>query len=146
MPTINETDREAVNKLKRAFAYKLFFQQGVLPFNASLNDYYLAVSYTLRDRMQHLFINSAAAIRESKNRVVCYFSAEFLMGPHLLNNLINLGLREEFEQAATEAGLDLQQIIDHEEEPGLGNGGLGLPGQPGNTGSRLRHSLRVWHV
>ena len=125
MATKNETDREALNKLKRAFAYKLFFQQGVLPLNASLNDYYLAVSYTLRDRMQHLFINSAAAIRESKNRVVCYFSAEFLMGPHLLNNLINLGLREEFEQSATEAGLDLQQIIDHEEEPGLGNGGLG---------------------
>ena len=154
MATKNETDREALNKLKRAFAYKLFFQQGVLPFNASLNDYYLAVSYTLRDRMQHLFINSAAAIRESKNRVVCYFSAEFLMGPHLLNNLINLGLREEFEQSATEAGLDLQQIIDHEEEPGPRQWRPwtprrllpGFPGQPGSTGSRLRHSLRVRHV
>jgi len=119
------TDRQTIDKLKRAFAYKLFFQQGVLPFNASLNDYYLAVSYTLRDRMQRLFINSVAALRESKSRIVCYLSAEFLMGPHLLNNLISLGLRDQFAQAAEETGLDLQQIVDHEEEPGLGNGGLG---------------------
>jgi len=119
------TDRDTVAKLKRAFAYKLFFQQGVLPFNASLNDYYLAVSTSLRDRMQHLFINSVAALRDNKSRIVCYLSAEFLMGPHLLNNLINLGVEKEFRQAAAESGLDLDQIIDHEEEPGLGNGGLG---------------------
>ena len=125
MPQKNAIERETVDKLKRAFAYKLFFQQGVLPFNASQNDYYLAVSYTLRDRMQGLFINSAAALRENRSRIVCYFSAEFLMGPHLLNNLINLGLNDQFAQAAAETGLDLQQIIDHEEEPGLGNGGLG---------------------
>ena len=119
------TDRETIDKLKRAFAYKLFFQLGVLSFNASLNDYYLAVSFALRDRMQSFFLNSVAALLENKNKLVCYLSAEFLMGPHLLNNLINIGLRDEFMQACEESGLDLQQIIDHEEEPGLGNGGLG---------------------
>jgi len=125
MPEKKIADRETIDKLKRAFAYKLFFQQGVLPFTASLNDYYMAMSFALRDRMQGLFINSVAALRENKSRVVCYLSAEFLMGPHLLNNMINLGLYDEFSQAAEECGLDLQQIIDHEEEPGLGNGGLG---------------------
>ncbi|MBV5307613.1 MAG: glycogen/starch/alpha-glucan phosphorylase, partial [Desulfobulbaceae bacterium] len=125
MPEKKIADRETIDKLKRAFAYKLFFQQGVLPFTASLNDYYMAVSFALRDRMQGLFINSVAALRENKSRIVCYFSAEFLMGPHLLNNMINLGLYDEYAQAAEESGLDLQQIIDHEEEPGLGNGGLG---------------------
>jgi len=119
------SNRETIDKLKRAFAYKLFFQQGVLPLVASLNDYYLAVSCTLRDRMQQLFVNTIAALRENKGRVVCYLSAEFLMGPHLLNNLINLGLQDSFQQAAQETGLDLEQIIEHEEEPGLGNGGLG---------------------
>ncbi len=125
MPEQKQADHETIDKLKRAFAYKLFFQQGVLPFTASLNDYYLMVSSVLRDRMQGLFINSVAALRENKSRVVCYLSAEFLMGPYLLNNLINLGLDDQFSQAAEESGLDLQQIIDHEEEPGLGNGGLG---------------------
>ena len=69
------SNRESIDKLKRAFAYKLFFQQGVLPLVASLNDYYLSVSYTLRDRMQQLFVNTVAALRENKGRVVCYLSA-----------------------------------------------------------------------
>ncbi|MFV0436910.1 MAG: glycogen/starch/alpha-glucan phosphorylase [Desulfopila sp.] len=121
----DKESKERVEKLKRGFAYKLFFQQGVLPLTASLNDYYLAVSYTLRDQMQSLFINSVAALREHDSKIVCYFSAEFLMGPHLQNNLIHLGMMDDFSQAVAETGLDFDQIIDHEEEPGLGNGGLG---------------------
>ncbi|MEN8199583.1 MAG: glycogen/starch/alpha-glucan phosphorylase [Thermodesulfobacteriota bacterium] len=119
------TRQERIRKLKRAFAYNLFYKQGVTSRVASINDYYLSVSYTLRDRMQHLFINSVEALMAKKSKIVCYLSAEFLMGPHLHNNLVNLGLYEEFAQAAEETGLDLQTIIDHEEEPGLGNGGLG---------------------
>ena len=57
--------------------------------------------------------------------MVCYFSAEFLPGPHLANNLINLGIYEQVNQAAHESGLDLQELIAYEPEPGLGNGGLG---------------------
>lgn len=117
--------QENINKLKRAFAYNLFYKQGVTIRHASLNDYYQAVSQTLRDRMQHLFINSVEALHAKDSKIVCYLSAEFLMGPHLHNNLLNLGLYEDFEKAATESGLNLKKIIDHEEEPGLGNGGLG---------------------
>ncbi|MCF8055849.1 MAG: glycogen/starch/alpha-glucan phosphorylase [Desulfocapsa sp.] len=119
------TSRERINKLKRAFAYNIFYRQGVTTRTATLNDYYLAVSYTLRDRMQHLFINSVEALLEKNAKIVCYLSAEFLMGPHLHNNLVNLGLFDDFAQAAEESGLNLKKIIDHEEEPGLGNGGLG---------------------
>jgi starch phosphorylase len=117
--------KEDIQKLKRAFAYNIFYKQGSTTRTASLNDYYLAVSYTLRDRMQHLFVNSVEALLDKESKIVCYLSAEFLMGPHLHNNLVNLGLYDAFAQAATESGLDLKQLIDHEEEPGLGNGGLG---------------------
>lgn len=117
--------QESINKLKRAFAYNIFYKQGVTIRHASLNDFYQAVSQTLRDRMQHLFINSVEALHAKESKIVCYLSAEFLMGPHLHNNLLNLGLYDDFNQAATESGLDLKEIIDHEEEPGLGNGGLG---------------------
>jgi glycogen phosphorylase len=119
------TSDERIEKLKRAFAYNLFYKQGVTTRTATLNDYYLAVSQTLRDKMQHLFVNSVEALLEKDSKIVCYFSAEFLMGPHLHNNLVNLGLYDEFERAAEESGLDLKELINHEEEPGLGNGGLG---------------------
>ena len=122
-PSTGKTER--INKLKRAFAYNLFYQQGKTTRTACMNDYYLAVSRTVRDRMQHLFINSVEALLDKESKVVCYLSAEFLMGPHLANNLICLGLYDDVAQAADETGLDLQAIIDHEEEPGLGNGGLG---------------------
>ncbi|MCD6390375.1 MAG: glycogen/starch/alpha-glucan phosphorylase [Desulfobulbaceae bacterium] len=121
--TVNKN--ENINKLKRAFAYKLFYQQGKTTRTASLNDYYLSVAQTVRDRMQHLFVNSVEALLEKDSKIVCYLSAEFLMGPHLGNNLINLGLYDDVDQACKETGLDLQEILDHEEEPGLGNGGLG---------------------
>ncbi|RUM41525.1 MAG: glycogen phosphorylase [Desulfocapsa sp.] len=114
-----------INELKRAFAYNLFYKQGVTRELARMNDYYLAVAYTLRDKMQHLFINSVEALLEKDSKIVCYLSAEFLMGPHLHNNLVNLGLYDDFARAADESGLDLKELIDHEEEPGLGNGGLG---------------------
>ncbi len=121
----NSTQKEHIAKLKRAFAYNIFYKQGTTTRTASLNDCFLAVSHTLRDRMQHLFVNSVEALLDKDSKIVCYLSAEFLMGPHLHNNLVNLGLYDDFAQAAAESGLDLQELIDHEEEPGLGNGGLG---------------------
>ncbi len=52
-------------------------------------------------------------------------SAEFLIGPHLANNLINLGIFAEVQTSMRELGLDLEDLLQQEEEPGLGNGGLG---------------------
>ncbi len=117
--------RERVNELKRAFAYNLFYNQGKAPENATLNDFYMAVALTVRDRMQHLFINSVEDLLREPVKIVCYLSAEFLLGPHLHNNLLCLGLYDDVAQALSETGLDIRQIIEHEVEPGLGNGGLG---------------------
>jgi len=120
-----ETRQERINELKRAFAYNLFYGQGATPRTATTNDYFLSVASTIRDRMQHLFINSLEALLERESKIVSYLSAEFLLGPHLANNLVNLGLFDEVQEAARETGLDLDELIEHEEEPGLGNGGLG---------------------
>jgi starch phosphorylase len=80
--------KENINKLKRAFAYNIFYKQGSSSRTASLNDCYLAVAQTLRDRMQHLFVNSVEALLDKESKIVCYLSAEFLMGP-FLNDRIN---------------------------------------------------------
>jgi len=58
-------------------------------------------------------------------KVACYFSAEFLMGPQLGSSLVNLGIEQEVRAAVAELGKDLDDLMDLEEEPGLGNGGLG---------------------
>ncbi|URR34374.1 glycogen/starch/alpha-glucan phosphorylase [Thermosynechococcus sp. HN-54] len=127
-PTVlTEDDRTgtSVETLRRAFMDNLFFIQGRFPEVATRNDYYLALAYTVRDRLLLRWLNSAKTYRDQESRTVCYLSAEFLLGPHLGNNLINLGLYEAVEEAMRQTGLNLKELLDQEEEPGLGNGGLG---------------------
>lgn len=122
-----EDDRTglSIETLKRALADNLFYVQGKFPRIATKHDCYMALAYTIRDRLLQRWLNTFQTYMARDNRVVCYLSAEFLLGPHLGNNLINLGLYEPVKQAVEESGLDLKELIDLEEEPGLGNGGLG---------------------
>jgi glycogen phosphorylase len=116
---------ETVEALKRAIMDNLYYREARIPAVATRNDWYLAVAYTVRDRIMNRWIKSLDTIMKKDVRVVSYLSAEFLMGPHLVNNLINLGIYEQMKEATAQLGLDLQALIDQEEEPGLGNGGLG---------------------
>ena len=114
-----------VETLKRDFEENLFYTQFRIASVATPNDRYMALAFTLRDRLAHRWINTVETYVKEDVKLVCYLSAEFLLGPHLGNNLINLGIYENARQAVEQAGFDLQELIDQEEEPGLGNGGLG---------------------
>jgi starch phosphorylase len=122
-----EDDRTALSKeaLKSAFLDNLFYVQGKFPALATTNDYYMALAYAVRDRMLQHWISTAAAYTKQASRTVAYLSAEFLMGPHLGNNLINLGIPDRVRECMAELGLNLDDLMQQEEEPGLGNGGLG---------------------
>ena len=115
----------SVEALKRAFADNLFYVQARFPKIATTNDNYMALAVTVRDRLLQRWVQTVKTYYEKSSRTVCYLSAEFLLGPHLGNNLINLGIYEEARQAVTELGLDFDELLEAEEEPGLGNGGLG---------------------
>jgi len=122
-----EDDRTALTTeaLKRAFLDNLFYMQGKFPALATRNDFYMALAYVVRDRLLQRWISTADAYTRHGSRTVAYLSAEFLMGPHLGNNLINLGIYDQVKQAVTELGLKIDDLLQQEEEPGLGNGGLG---------------------
>lgn len=122
-----EDDRTGTNveTLKRAFLDNLFYIQAKFPHIATKNDYYMALAYTVRDRLLKRWLQTTQTYLEKAPRIVVYLSAEFLMGPHLGNNLIDLGLYNVVKQAMEELGLNLTDILEQEEEPGLGNGGLG---------------------
>ncbi|MHB8110121.1 MAG: glycogen/starch/alpha-glucan phosphorylase [Syntrophorhabdaceae bacterium] len=110
--------------IRQAILENLNFIQARIPRIATKNDWYMAVAYTVRDRMLKHWVRSTEEIRQSA-RAVCYLSAEFLLGPHLANAMINLGMYEPAKEAVEKLGLDLDEIIAQEAEPGLGNGGLG---------------------
>jgi starch phosphorylase len=115
----------SVEAIARDFADNLFYIQGRFPEVATKNDYYQALAYTVRDRLLARWIRSARAFKDTQARTVCYFSAEFLLGPHLGANLLNLRITESVREAVRTLGHDLDELLELEEEPGLGNGGLG---------------------
>jgi glycogen phosphorylase len=117
-------DAEAIGQ---ALIDNLHCLQAKAPQHATRNDWYMALAYTARDRMLDRYIRTveAMAVPHAATKVVAYLSAEFLTGPHLGNSLLALGIWEAAAQALSGVGQDLSDVLDEEEEPGLGNGGLG---------------------
>jgi starch phosphorylase len=107
------------------FKEKLFFELAKFPGVASTNDCYMALAYTIRDRLLQRWVRSARTYLEGRHRTVIYLSAEYLLGPQLANNVLSLGIEREVHAAMSSIGLSYDALVEHEEEPGLGNGGLG---------------------
>ena len=124
-PAVGVRTGHSVADLKQSFLDNLFCNLGRVPMAATRNDAYTALALTVRDRVLKQGVRTMETYAEQDARAVAYLSAEFLPGPHLANNLLNLGLTENARQAMSELGLNLDDLIEQEEEPGLGNGGLG---------------------
>jgi starch phosphorylase len=123
----NESIRTGLSEtsIRLAFLDNLFYVKGRFPEVASLDDCYQALAYTIRDRMLHRWISTMRTYQQTNPRTVCYLSAEYLPGPFLGNNLLNLGITETTRKALASLDIDLDSLVGYEEEPGLGNGGLG---------------------
>ena len=139
-------------KVKQAFVDKLSTVCGKTLDNAAEMDRYLAVAQVVRDIIAIKW-QQASWHSPSNEKQVYYFSIEFLIGRLLKSYLSNLGLQDVFAAAMHELGLDIDRLAEQEEDPGLGNGGLGrlaacyldsmaALGLPGNgVGIRYRYGL-----
>ena len=114
-----------IKNLTREFLRHLFYTQGRTLEMATPNDLYMALAHTVRNQLLERWLHTVQNYDKPGIRIVSYLSAEFLLGPHLENNLVNLGIYDEARRAMEDLGLDFRNIIEQEEEPGLGNGGLG---------------------
>jgi len=111
--------------IRRDFVEKLLFQLMKFPGVATRNDHYLALAYVVRDRLLERWVHSARTFLDGGYRTVIYLSAEYLLGPQLGNAILSLGIERQVREALESLELSLDELIEHEEEPGLGNGGLG---------------------
>jgi len=117
-----------VNNLSNGITERLFYTLGKRPDTATSHDIYMALCYAVRDQMMSYYLTSEDKHynpAKKPKKEVAYLSAEFLIGPQLGNNLLNLGLEKEARDAVSEYDLTLEQVLEVAEEPGLGNGGLG---------------------
>lgn len=90
---------------------------------ASTFEKYGALSKTVMDMLQDDWMRTIE--KDKTRRNAYYFSAEFLIGRSLGNNLLNLGIYDEVKEIFEETGVDLEALEDQEEDAALGNGGLG---------------------
>ena len=113
------------DEIREAFLENLRSGMGRLEQISSSHDIYYALALTVRDRVFGRFCDNLQRYGRENRRRVAYLSAEYLPGPHLANNLLDLGMTEATREALGSLGYNLDEILAQEEEPGLGNGGLG---------------------
>jgi glycogen phosphorylase len=114
-----------VEEIQRSIANHLKFTLARDQTTATKRDWWIATALAVRDRILEKMIRTMAAHHEGNVRRVYYLSLEYLIGRLMLNNIINLGIHEETEQALRNLGLELDELREEEVDMALGNGGLG---------------------
>jgi len=115
----------SVEFLKQSILQNLQLGLARQPRYATSHEWYTAVAMTVRGLLVSNWYRGSDVAAENQVRVVAYLSAEYLLGPHLHSNLIGLGIYAQVDRAVSDLGQDLKNLIWQEQEPGLGNGGLG---------------------
>jgi starch phosphorylase len=113
--------------LQAALLDRLTRALGKNPDTATPRDIYDALSLAVREELTLRWLATQRRVAGAHVKRVCYFSVEYLPGRSLLNALSSLdgGLLQEARSALHDMGHDLDEIAAHEDDPGLGNGGLG---------------------
>lgn len=118
-------DPTEIERFQQEYFTNLAHQQGKTLEYASRNDLYLALAYTIRDRLSERWLKSVRTYDLLDAKTVYYLSAEYLLGQQMENNLFATGLTEIARIALSQSGISIDQLCALESEPGLGNGGLG---------------------
>lgn len=93
--------------------------------SADKHDAYMTLCYTVRDHLIERWRKTVEAQYQANPKTICYLSAEYLLGKQLPQNMLYTETTELARQALAEYGVDLNELIALDAEPGLGNGGLG---------------------
>ena len=122
-----EDDRTGMDPvtLRRAFTDHLNFSLGKRTLNATGLDRFFAMALTVRDRLSYRWAQTQETYGRTDAKRIYYLSAEFLLGRALANNLHALDLYGKADTLLRDAGLDIADVLEDEQDAGLGNGGLG---------------------
>ncbi len=112
-------------ELEQDLVSNLYYRRGTTIESASLQDAYHTLALTIRDRLVDRQARTAAAHYSANPRFVYYFSAEYMLGRQLNQNLLYTDTEDLVRSVVKDLGLSLETLQALDVEPGLGNGGLG---------------------
>ncbi len=122
---MNSRTGRTVAAFKQALVDNLYFTLGTAVQSASHSDVYMTLSHTVRDHLVERWRKTTEAHFKANPKFAYYFSMEYLMGKQLPQNMLYTDTTDLARQALAEYDLNLEDYIDLDVEPGLGNGGLG---------------------
>ncbi len=111
--------------IKRAMVNYLVHAVGKDPAHASEHDWFFALAFMIRGILSERQINTNRQSSSENVKHVYYLSMEYLVGRSLIKNLIDLDMLDDTRAALADLGQDLDALAELEQDPGLGNGGLG---------------------
>src|SRR5579862_2266586 len=111
--------------ITESLAFRMMYSIAKDEHTATPFDVYQALAYAVRDRLVERWFHTQSAYYMADAKRVYYLSLEFLMGRALVNNTINLGVKNAYIDALRNLGVDLETLAEREWDAGLGNGGLG---------------------
>ena len=116
---------KTVEDFQRLLVDNLYHTHGQAAQSASKQDAYMALSYTVRDYLINRWRRTTQAHYEANPKFVYYLSAEYLPGKQLPQNMLYTDTTDLARAALSRYNLQLEDFIELDVEPGLGNGGLG---------------------
>ncbi|MEO1533460.1 MAG: glycogen/starch/alpha-glucan phosphorylase, partial [Pseudomonadota bacterium] len=125
IPALGQASAPSVAELRAAIEYHLAFTIGKDPNAAVLQDWRLALSRAIRDRVMQPWFDTVRRVYAEDRKRIYYLSMEFLIGRLLEDAVMNLGLEEAAREAMESLGLDYDATLKNEPDAALGNGGLG---------------------
>lgn len=114
-----------VNSLIQKIKHYLITNFGKVEDKASLEEYYFAFIYSLREEIMVNWTATLQTMEEKKPRILYYLSMEYLPGRYLANNITNIGATSFIKEVVEKMNRNYLDLINCEKDPGLGNGGLG---------------------
>ncbi|MBQ8943397.1 MAG: glycogen/starch/alpha-glucan family phosphorylase, partial [Clostridia bacterium] len=119
------TDKKTKEEIRKSLMSKLSRYYGIAHDEASYDQIYRATLLSVKDILAEKRAVYRDKIKKQQAKRVYYLCMEFLIGPSLRNNLMNIGVMDEYTEILREWGFDINKLCDMEPNPGLGNGGLG---------------------
>src|SRR5690606_13779405 len=110
--------------LVESFVQHVQHTQGKHPSAATSRDHFVSLVRTARDRMYDKWTRTWMERAQKHPKQVYYLSLEFLVGRLLSDGLMALGIYDDCKKGLAEIGLEIEEVLEEENDAGLGNGGL----------------------
>ena len=116
--------RDKIN-IQKSIVKHIEYTLATTRFNVDAHYLFQGTALSVRDRLLEQWNDTQLYIKINNPKKIYYLSIEFLLGRLLQNALVCIDLEKCYKEALNEFGVKIEEIYENENDPALGNGGLG---------------------